>query len=59
MRHTFCTWSLESGLSPLLLAQLMGTSIRELEDTYFRWLSRTDEQVRTVLDAYDLKTAAQ
>jgi hypothetical protein len=31
----------------------MGTSVRELEDTYFRWLTRTDEQVRTFLDAYD------
>ena len=29
------------------------TSVRELEDTYFRWLERTDEQVRTVLDNYD------
>jgi len=25
----------------------------ELEDTYFRWLERTDDQVRTVVDDYD------
>ena len=31
----------------------MGTSIRELEDTYFRWLRRTDEQLRAAFDAYD------
>jgi hypothetical protein len=35
----------------------MGTSVRELEDTYFRWLSRTDEPVRTLLDEYDAQTA--
>ena len=40
-------------MSPNLLARIMGTSVRELEGTYFRWLERTDEQVRTVLDDYD------
>ena len=35
------------------LARIMGTSVRELEDTYFRWLTRTDEQLRAALDAYD------
>jgi hypothetical protein len=25
----------------------------ELEDTYFRWLRRTDDQLRAVFDAYD------
>jgi integrase len=52
-RHTFATWAIEGGMNPMLLAPLMGTSVRELEDTYFRWLSRTDEQVRTLLDTYD------
>ena len=33
-------------MSLILLARIMGTSVRELEDTYFRWLERTDEQVR-------------
>lgn len=35
------------------LATIMGTSIRELEDTYHRWLRRTDEQLRVAFDAYD------
>ena len=30
-----------------------GTSIRELEDTYHRWLRRTDERLLAALDAYD------
>jgi integrase len=54
MRHSFATWAIEDGRIPLAqLATIMGTSIRELEDTYHRWLRRTDEQLRTALDAYD------
>jgi hypothetical protein len=34
-------------------ARIMGTSVRELEDTYFRWMDRTDAQVRGLLDEYD------
>lgn len=41
-------------MSLMHLARIMGTSVRELEDTYFRWLSRTDEQVRGLLDEYDV-----
>ncbi len=52
-RHTFATWAIEGGMSLILLARIMGTSVRELEDTYFRWLERTDEQVRGLLDEYD------
>jgi integrase len=52
-RHTFATWAIEGAMQASYLAVLMGTSIRELEDTYFRWLRRTDEQVRAALDAYD------
>ncbi len=58
MRHTFATWAIESGQIELsYLARIMGTSVRELEDTYFRWLQRTDEQLRAALDAYDVRTA--
>jgi hypothetical protein len=28
---------------------MMGTSIREIEDNYFRWLQRTDEQLPETL----------
>jgi integrase len=58
-RHTFATWAIEDGRMSLIhLATIMGTSVRQLEDTYFRWLSRTDEQVRTYLDEYDSASAA-
>jgi integrase len=52
-RHTFATWAIESDVKLSYLAQMMGTSIREIEDTYFRWLQRTDEQLLAALDAYD------
>jgi integrase len=58
MRHTFATWAIESGVQASYLAVVMGTSIRELEDTYFRWLRRTDEQLRAAFDAYDLAAEA-
>ena len=40
-------------MSRIMLTRIMSTSARALEETGFRWLERTDEQVRTVLDAYD------
>jgi hypothetical protein len=33
----------------------MGTSVVQLEDTYARWLKRTDDQLRAAFDAYDLR----
>jgi integrase len=53
-RHTFATWAMESGAVELwYLAKIMGTSTVQLEDTYARWLTRTDEQLRAAFDAYD------
>jgi integrase len=60
MRHSFATWAIEEGSIPLPhLATIMGTSIRELEDTYHRWLRRTDERLLAALDAYDALTTTQ
>ncbi len=59
MRHTFATWAIEDGRIPLpQLATIMGTSIREIEDTYFRWLRRTDETLRAALDDYDIAASS-
>ena len=44
-------------MSLIYLAQIMGTSVRQLEDTYARWLKRTNEQLRGLLDAFDLRAA--
>jgi integrase len=53
-RHTFATWAIEEGSVHLWhLATIMGTSVTQLEDTYARWLKRTDEHLRAAFDAYD------
>jgi integrase len=52
-RHTFATWAIESGVQLVHLAAIMGTSVRQIEDTYARWLGRTDDQIRLALDTYD------
>ena len=36
-------------------AGIMGTSTTQLEDTYARWLQRTDDRIRAAFDAYDRK----
>lgn len=53
MRHTFATWAIENGMHLWHLATIMGTSVTQLEDTYARWLKRTDDQLRAAFDAYD------
>jgi len=53
-RHTFATWAIEAGVQLWHLAAIMGTSVVQLEDTYARWLKRTNEQIRAIFDAYDV-----
>jgi integrase len=52
-RHTFATWAIEQGIELWYLAKIMGTSTTQLEDTYARWLQRTDDRLRAAFDAYD------
>ena len=56
-RHTFATWAIESGVQLWYLARIVGTSVTQLEDTYARWLKRTDDQLRAAFDAYDAREA--
>jgi integrase len=56
-RHTFATWAIESGVEVLYLARIMGTSVAQIEDTYARWLTRTDGHIRGMFDAFDARTA--
>lgn len=57
-RHTFATWAIESGVQLWHLATIMGTSVVQIEDTYARWLKRTDDQLRTAFDEYDAMLAS-
>jgi integrase len=36
VRHTFATWAMNAGVPTLTLAQVMGTGVQQLEDTYVR-----------------------
>jgi hypothetical protein len=58
-RHTFPTWAIESGVEIWYLARVMGTSVVQIEDTYARWLKRTDDQLRSLFDAYDVGSVAR
>lgn len=58
-RHTFATWSIEQGVHLWHLATVMGTSVTQLEDTYARWLKRTDEHLRGLFDDYDARTVSR
>jgi predicted chitinase len=42
----FATWAIESGMHLLRLAEVMGTSARQIEETYSRWITTTDEELR-------------
>lgn len=57
-RHTFATWAIEDGVPLWQLATIMGTSVVQIEDTYARWLKRTDDQLRAAFDAHDQQEAA-
>jgi integrase len=57
-RHTFATWAIESGVELFYLARIMGTSVAQIDDTYGRWLNRTDDQIRAAFDTYDAKIRA-
>ena len=55
-RHTFATWAIISGsVQTAELAVLMGTSVKEIEDTYFRWLQSADERLVKAFDAFDAR----
>jgi hypothetical protein len=49
---------IESGVQLSYLATIMGTSVVQIEDTYARWLQRTDEQLRAAFDANDLRSGS-
>jgi integrase len=57
-RHTFATWAIEDGVPLWHLAVVMGTSVVQIEDTYARWLKRTDDQLRATFDAYDARASS-
>ena len=51
LRHTYASWQLARDVPPAKLAEMMGTSIAQLQDTYHRFL-KSDEQYGAAIDSY-------
>ena len=56
-RHTFATWAIEAAVQLRTSRRSWGRDT-QLEDTYFRWLRRTDEQLRAAFDRYDVRAVS-
>ena len=56
-RHTFATWAIEDRVSSSGTSRRSWALGRQIEDTYARWLKRTDDALRAAFDAYDLASA--
>lgn len=52
-RHTYATWCLQAGLSTLIVARRMGTSLAMLDRTYAHLVTDSASYELTVLDAFD------
>jgi integrase len=57
MRHTYATESIAAGVNLFDLSRFMGTSLREIDETYGHLVSDAEERNREALDAYDLARA--
>lgn len=57
-RHTFATWAIADGMRPAWIAEKMGTSLAQLDDTYARWLKRSDDRLRDEFDQADVRRLA-
>jgi len=53
MRHTYATWSLAAGVSLFALSRRMGTSIKQIDDTYGHLAPDAERVELELLDAYD------
>ena len=51
LRHTFATGALASGVSVFELARLLGSSVREIDQTYGHFAHDSEETIRTLLEA--------
>jgi integrase len=58
LRHTYATWSLAAGVDLFTLSRRMGTSLAMIDATYGHLAPDADERERVLLDAYDVREAA-
>jgi integrase len=53
LRHTYATTSLAAGISLFVLSRRMGTSLKQIDDTYGHLAPDAEEHELRLLDAYD------
>jgi integrase len=56
MRHTYAAFSIQAGVSLFALARRMGTSVKQIDDTYGHLLPDAADHERTMLDTFDART---
>ena len=54
-RHTFASWAIAASVQLLYLSRNMGTSITQIDATYGHFVPDSEEYLRALLDAYDLR----
>jgi site-specific recombinase XerD len=55
MRHTYASESIAAGINLFDLSRFMGTSLREIDETYGHLVADSEERGRALLDAYDTR----
>ena len=53
LRHTYATTSLAAGISLFVLSRRMGTSLKQIDDTYGHLAPDAEEHELRLLDSYD------
>ena len=54
-RHTFAAWSIAAGVQLFCLSRIMGTSVTQIDATYGHLVPESEEYLRGLLDAYDVR----
>ena len=54
-RHTFAAWSIAAGVQLFYLSRIMGTSVTQIDATYGHLVPDSEEYLRGLLDAYDIR----
>ena len=57
-RHTFAAWSIAAGVQLFYLSRIMGTSVTQIDATYGHLVPDSEEYLRGLLDAYDIRPDA-
>lgn len=52
-RHTFASWAIAAGVNLFDLSRVMGTSVKQIDDTYGHLMPDSLDRVRGLLDAFN------